>query len=99
MDARVKLDVLSFWRSNKSKYSILSIMARDILSMPITTVASESSFSIGSQIISKYRGPITPDNAEALLCTRGWLYGYKGKVIRGIWIETLFSLYHTLFMF
>ncbi|KAL8134704.1 hypothetical protein AgCh_009650 [Apium graveolens] len=77
LDARVKIDVLSFWRSNKSKYPILSIMARDILSMPITTVASESSFSIGSQIISKYRGSITPDNAEVLLCTSGWLYGSK----------------------
>ncbi|XP_074374404.1 zinc finger BED domain-containing protein RICESLEEPER 2-like [Apium graveolens] len=80
LDARVKLDVLSFWRSNKSKYPILSAMTRDILSMPITTVASESSFSIRSQIISKYRGSITPDNAEALLCTRNWLYGAKGKV-------------------
>lgn len=75
LDVRVKVDVLSFWRSNKSKYTVLSVMARDILSMPITTVASESSFSIGSQIISKYRSSITPDNAEALLCTRSWLYG------------------------
>ncbi|CAL5191396.1 unnamed protein product [Lathyrus oleraceus] len=35
-------DVLLYWKFNEKKFSILSIMARDVLSIPITTVAYES---------------------------------------------------------
>ncbi|XP_027178096.1 zinc finger BED domain-containing protein RICESLEEPER 2-like [Coffea eugenioides] len=70
-----ELDVLNFWKENKNRYPILSLMAWDILNIPITTVASESAFSIGGRIVGKYHTSLLPENVEVLLCTRDRLYG------------------------
>jgi hypothetical protein len=54
-------------------------MARDILSVHISTVASESTFSIGERVINQYMNSVKPDIAKALVCTRDWLYGGQGN--------------------
>lgn len=75
-------DVLEWWRIYALKYKILSIMARDILAIPVTTVASEASFSAGSRVIDKYRASLNSDTVQALMCGGDWLrkhFGVKKK--------------------
>ncbi|KAL4574178.1 hypothetical protein LXL04_021003 [Taraxacum kok-saghyz] len=65
-------DALQWWRSNSLKYRILSRMARDILAIPITTVASEATFSAGSRVIDTYRASLGAETVEVLLCGGDW---------------------------
>lgn len=77
LNRNAELNILEFWGKNESKYGELSNMARDILSVPLTTVASESTFSIGGRILNKWRSSYLPENVEVLVTTRSWLFGYE----------------------
>ncbi|XP_031247125.1 zinc finger BED domain-containing protein RICESLEEPER 1-like [Pistacia vera] len=48
-------DALKWWQTNSLKYSVLCKVAHDIVVVPITTVASEATFSVGSRVIDNYR--------------------------------------------
>nr|XP_017225248.1 PREDICTED: zinc finger BED domain-containing protein RICESLEEPER 2-like [Daucus carota subsp. sativus] len=75
-------DALEWWKVNTLKYRILSIMARDILAIPITTVASEATFSAGGRVIDTYRASLSPETVQVLLCGEDWcrsLHGIKRK--------------------
>ncbi|KAJ4963078.1 hypothetical protein NE237_023017 [Protea cynaroides] len=69
-----EFDVLAYWRQNGSKYPDVARVAKDVLSIPVSTVASESAFSAGGRVIDKYRSKLLPSNAEALICLRDWMF-------------------------
>ncbi|KAH9801406.1 BED-type domain-containing protein [Citrus sinensis] len=71
--SNLKLNVLLWWRVNGSRYPILEKIARDVLAVPVSIVASESAFSTGRRIIDEYRSSLTPAMVEALICTENWL--------------------------
>ncbi|XP_024021323.1 zinc finger BED domain-containing protein RICESLEEPER 2-like [Morus notabilis] len=71
------LDILSFWKSNQFRYPALASMACDILVVPVSTVASEATFSVGGRVLDSFRSSLKPKTVEALVCTRDWLYGEK----------------------
>ncbi|XP_035547471.1 zinc finger BED domain-containing protein DAYSLEEPER-like [Juglans regia] len=79
-ERNAKIDILSFWKGNEFRYPDLARMARDILSVPVSTVASESTFSVGRRIIDQFRSALKADIVEALVCTRDWLYEIQEEV-------------------
>jgi hypothetical protein len=48
-------------------------MAHDFLAIPLSSVASESTFSTAGMIINKYRNSLSPKIVEALIFTKDWL--------------------------
>jgi hypothetical protein len=48
-------DVLAHWKNQIEKYPILSQIARDLMFVQVSTVASESVFSAGGRVIDPYR--------------------------------------------
>ncbi|KAL5573923.1 hypothetical protein UlMin_023520 [Ulmus minor] len=66
-------DTLFWWKQNAIKYNVLSLIARDVLAVPISTVASESAFSTGGRILDPYRSSLHPKTVNMLVCTQNWL--------------------------
>ena len=66
-------DVLSWWKVNSGKYPILSQISLYVLSMQVSSVASESSFSTSARIIEPYSSCLTHYMVEVLICTNQWL--------------------------
>jgi hypothetical protein len=75
----IDLDLLQYWKTFSPKYPILAWMAREVLAVPASTVASESAFSSAEKTISDYRSRLGSDTIEALVCLQDWPRG-NGKV-------------------
>ena len=66
-------DILSWWKAHGANCPILARIARDVLAVPASTVASESAFSAGGRVVHKYRSRLDPHVVEALICTKDWI--------------------------
>ena len=69
----VNFDILLWWKTNSGRYQVLSKMARDVLAVPVSTVASESAFSTGGRILDPFRSSLSPDMVQVLVCSQNWL--------------------------
>jgi len=66
-------DVLTWWKLNKVKDPTLSKMARDILSIPFSSVPADSIFDGKSKEMDPYRSSLRPEVVEALVCAKDWM--------------------------
>ena len=66
-------DILAWWKSGGLKYPTLQAIARDVLAIPVSTVASESAFSTSGRVVCKHRSRLHPSTLEALMCAQSWL--------------------------
>ena len=65
-------DILDWWRDRKITYPVLSILAKDIFSVPVSTVSSESAFSLVSRVIEERRRRLAPSIVEMLSLVKDW---------------------------
>ncbi|XP_050272572.1 zinc finger BED domain-containing protein RICESLEEPER 2-like [Quercus robur] len=69
----VKFEILGWWKANSDRYQVLSKLARDVLAVPVSTVASESAFSTGGRILDPFRSSLSPLMVQNLVCAQDWL--------------------------
>ena len=68
-------DILSWWHEHKSNYPILSLLAKDVLIVPVSTISSESVFSLAGRLIEERRRSLTSEMVEILTCLKDWQLG------------------------
>ena len=51
---------------------MLSIIARDVLTVLVSTVASKAAFSAGGRMVSKKRCNFSPKVIKAVVCLKDW---------------------------
>ncbi|KAL0307766.1 UNVERIFIED_CONTAM: putative AC transposase [Sesamum angustifolium] len=65
---------MNWWKTNGVKFPTLQKMARDILAIPVSTVASESAFISSGKLINPHRNRLHHTTVEALMCSGRWLW-------------------------
>ena len=61
-------NILTWWKSHNQTYPILSIITKDVLTVPASTISSESTFSLAGRVLEERR--LTTDMVEVLSCIK-----------------------------
>ncbi|KAL2922879.1 putative AC transposase [Bienertia sinuspersici] len=72
------MDALAWCGCNRHRYPMVSHVAHVIFAIPLSTTASESTFSVGSRHIDPFRSCLTLKIVQALICTKDWLRAKNG---------------------
>ena len=65
-------DLMQWWHEHKLTYPVLSILAKDIFTVPVSTISLESTFSTTGRIIEERRRRLNRETVEALTCIKDW---------------------------
>ena len=60
-------DILKWWSIKSLRFPTLSILAKRILMVPMTSIASELAFSTGGRVLRSSRSHLKPERLEALI--------------------------------
>ncbi|KAL7592534.1 zinc finger BED domain-containing protein RICESLEEPER 1 [Lactuca sativa] len=66
-------NILNWWKVHTPRYPILSMMARDILGIPVSTLTPELAFHSGGRVVDHHLRTVDPDIRQALICGQDWL--------------------------
>jgi hypothetical protein len=67
-----EFNLLDWWHDHKLTYPVLSILAKDIISVPVSIVSSESAFSLAGRVIEERRRRLGSGMVEMLSLLKDW---------------------------
>lgn len=70
---RSKVNVIEWWRNHADQYPKLAIIARKILPIQATSVASERLFSEAGDVDTKSRNRLSDESVEAIVLFKSWM--------------------------
>ncbi|KAM0855456.1 hypothetical protein ACQ4PT_049764 [Festuca glaucescens] len=74
-DPDPKFILLDWWKVKSLRYPVLAKMARWFLTIPTSSVSSESTFSTGGRVLDDYRSSLKPVMVEASVCGASYIKG------------------------
>ncbi|CAN0903002.1 Putative AC9 transposase [Linum grandiflorum] len=80
------------------KYPTLHDIARDLLAIPITSIASEAAFSSGGRLLDPHRSKLDPSTVEAMMCARSWIQDEGRAVVTAKAMAELEGVFSSLTM-
>ena len=69
------IDILYPWKTCEVRYLVLSMMVKDDLAIPISIIASESTFSTGGRVLDCYTSSLKSSTAEDIIFLKDRTYG------------------------
>ncbi|XVF06856.1 hypothetical protein REPUB_Repub06bG0087100 [Reevesia pubescens] len=73
LGVNASFDILSWWKMYGIKYRVLSKIAKDLLSIPVSTLDSEAACNFGDRALGQFQSSLTPMIVESLICAQNWL--------------------------
>lgn len=70
-------DILGRWKSQKNSYYVLCNMARDILTLLVSIIASEFAFTTGGRVLTKRKSSIVASTLDVCIYLKDWLDAEK----------------------
>jgi len=64
---------LDWWKAQQHLFPDLSVMVRDIMSVPATSTPPERAFSSSGMLVSNRRTRLGADTIEACMIAKNWL--------------------------
>jgi hAT family C-terminal dimerisation region len=68
-----RIDILEYWKRNVTAYLTLTMMARGVFTVPVSTVPSELYFSLTNRILTDKRIKLGSKLFEQLVCNKDWI--------------------------
>lgn len=68
-----EFSILNWWKVHTPRYPILSMMARNVLGIPMSKVVSDSAFNTRPRVLDRYWSSLTPVTIQALMCAQDWI--------------------------